>query len=56
MPGVKGAISQEILRKLILGGTIFIAAQSPYFWLNIYKGLFNESSLKKEKFKMFFII
>ena len=49
MPRVKGTLSQEILRKLILGGTIFIAAQSPYFWLNIYKGLFSETSFKKRK-------
>lgn len=48
MPRIKGTLSQEILRKLLIGGMFLIAAQSPYFWLNVYKALF---SGEKTKFK-----
>lgn len=41
MPRVKGTVSQEILRKLLIGGAFLVAAQSPYFWLSFYKSLFS---------------
>lgn len=50
MSRIKGTLSQEILRKLFLGGMLLIAAQSPYFWHNVYKAIFSGRKLKfKEK-------
>ena len=46
MARVKGTLSQEILRKLLLGGAYFIAAQSPYFWLNFYKAIFSGRKIR----------
>ena len=51
MSGIKGAVSQEILKKLLLGGgAISIASRSSYFWAKVYKNLFsNKDALSKKK-------
>lgn len=40
MPRLRGTVSQEILHTLLVGGAFVLAAQSPYFWLNLYKEMF----------------
>lgn len=53
---VKGAVSQEILRKLMITGAIVIAGQSPHFWLQVYRRLwqgktpFGEDRVAKDAF------
>ena len=47
MPRIKGAASQEILHMLLVGGAILIAGQSPYFWLNLYKRLFQGKPMRE---------
>ncbi|OHA63647.1 MAG: hypothetical protein A2842_02730 [Candidatus Wildermuthbacteria bacterium RIFCSPHIGHO2_01_FULL_48_25] len=55
MPRLKGTVSQEILHNLLIGGAFVLAAQSPYFWLNFYKNMFNgrgfRSSQVRDAFK-----
>lgn len=45
----KGEIAKEILQKLLIGGVIIFAAQSPYFWLKLYKKLFSGKNFSKKK-------
>lgn len=51
MPRAKSKVARQILRKLLLGGAIFIAAQSPYFWLHLYKNFFSGKPIFKKKRK-----
>jgi CRISPR-associated endonuclease Cas2 len=47
MPRIKGTASQEILHTLLVGGALLIAGQSPYFWLNLYKRLFQGKPIRE---------
>lgn len=52
MPRAKIKITKLILRRLLIAGTIFIAAQSPYFWRQFYKRLFSGkliNDIKKQR-------
>lgn len=49
MPRAKSKVAKQILRKLLIGGAIFIAAQSPYFWLRFYQNLFSGKPLLGKK-------
>lgn len=42
----RNQIAKEILIKLLIGGAIIYAAQSPYIWMNFYKEIFK----KRKKF------
>lgn len=48
---MKGKIqlTKEILQKLLIGGAIIYAAQSPYLWLNLYKRLFFGERFPKKR-------
>jgi DNA-binding transcriptional regulator PaaX len=45
----KGEATKKILQKLSTGGAIIFAAQSPYFWLKLYKKLFSDQNFSKKK-------
>lgn len=45
----KSEFSQEVLRKLLIGGAVLVAAQSPYFWLKVYKKLFQKNPSRKKQ-------
>lgn len=49
MPRKRSKIAKLILRRLLIGGAIVIAAQSPYFWLNFYKALFKGKLFSRKK-------
>jgi len=49
MPRNKSKLTKLILRRLLVGGAVVIAAQSPYFWLNFYKALFSGKPMFKRK-------
>lgn len=49
MPRKKSKVAKLILRRLLVGGAIFIAASSPYFWINFYKALFSGKPIFKRQ-------
>lgn len=53
MPRAKSKMARQILRKLLIGGAILVAAQSPYFWIPIYKNFFSGRPIfgKKKQFQ-----
>ncbi|KKQ67959.1 MAG: PaaX domain protein [Parcubacteria group bacterium GW2011_GWC2_39_11] len=44
-------MAKLILRRLLIGGAVFIAAQSPYFWLKFYKNFFEGRPIFRRKIK-----
>ena len=42
MAHIKGTASQEILCAILIGGAFILAAQSPYFWMRVYKRWFHD--------------
>ncbi|MDP2909780.1 MAG: hypothetical protein Q8N69_01780 [bacterium] len=44
-------MTKFILRKLLTGGAIVIAAQSPYFWISFYKSIFEGKPILGRKAK-----
>lgn len=54
MPRIKGTISQEILSMCLTAGAFILAAQSPYFWLRVYrKGFQNKGFQKRQVYDAF---
>jgi hypothetical protein len=49
MPRNRNKLVKLILRRLLIGGAVVIAAQSPYFWTNFYKALFSGKSSSGRK-------
>jgi DNA-binding transcriptional regulator PaaX len=49
MARIRGTASQEILRMLFEGTAFVIAAQSPLFWLRVYKHWFSGKSLRESQ-------
>ena len=45
MPRIKGTPSQEILHALLTAGAFVLAAQSLYFWVDVYERWFQGKSL-----------
>ncbi len=48
----KSKLSQEILKKLLIGGAFLIAAQSPHFWIKVYENLLTGKPILGEKKKI----
>lgn len=51
MPRIKGTTSQEILHTLFVAGAFIIAAQSPYFWTNVYRNFFQGKHFREPQVK-----
>lgn len=49
MARIKGTVSQEIMRTLFMGGALILAAQSPYFWLKVYREGFQNKGLHRDQ-------
>ena len=49
MSRIKGTTSQEILHMLLVGGAFILAAQSPYFWLQLYRQDFQRKGFQRKQ-------
>jgi len=49
MPRNRSKLAKLILRRLLIGGAVFIAASSPYFWIRFYNNLFQGKPIFKKK-------
>lgn len=49
MSRIKGSASQEILHMLLTGGAFVIAAQSSWFWFQVYKRWFSGKRFKESQ-------
>lgn len=49
MVKIRGTASQEILRACLTAGAFVLAAQSPYFWLRMYRQAFAGKGFKQKQ-------
>ncbi len=49
MPRHKNKVAKLILRRLLIGGAVIVAAQSPYFWIKFYDNLFKGKPIFKRQ-------